>query len=115
MSKPNLFIRLFIDLSVRLIHLCGGRKWLDRLTLDWLERKDAALLANLRRAKRDRDQFREAAALVKPLLKANPTWKWRDAVAHLRTSGADVPIGNPYLEQLDMNVRLERTLDESAA
>ena len=104
MTRSNLFIRL----CVRLLDLCGGRDWLNRLTRDWLDRQSATRLARLRAVKRERDQFAEAAALVQPLLEANPTWKWRDAVAHLRASGADMPMGNPYLRQLDMPVRRHR-------
>jgi hypothetical protein len=56
-----------------------------------LNEKDAAVRA----AKADRDRWEAAANLVVPVLQANPDWKWRDAVAHLRASGVELP-GNPY-------------------
>jgi hypothetical protein len=92
----------------RLIIVFGGRRLIGQWLRDEHDRKRAELLANVRAAHRDRDRFEEAAALVHPLLQANPTWKWGDAVAHLRASGADLPIGNPYLEQLDMKISLEK-------
>ena len=70
------------------------RQWL----LDALNRKRAEKHTAIRSAKRDRDDFEEAAKLIKPLLTANPGWKWGDALRHLHASGAALPPSNPYLK-----------------
>jgi hypothetical protein len=33
-------------------------------------------------------RFREAQRLVVPVMEAHPGWRWRDAVEHLRKTGA---------------------------
>jgi hypothetical protein len=32
-------------------------------------------------------RFEHAVSFIEPLLKQNPSWKWRDAVAHLKANG----------------------------
>jgi hypothetical protein len=36
---------------------------------------------------RDKVRFEMHAEIIRPILKANPGWKWRDAVKHLEATG----------------------------
>ncbi|MEY9179686.1 hypothetical protein [Bradyrhizobium sp. USDA 313] len=42
---------------------------------------------NIEAAKAEQALFARAAGYIKPLLRAHPTWVWRDAVEHLRLHG----------------------------
>ena len=58
--------------------------------------KGHALYDRIRREAEKRD-LDEAFGLIKPLLEANPNWKYRDALEHLHASGVKRP-RNPYLQ-----------------
>lgn len=86
---------LFRDLDYQFAFKKGRETYqcaLGDLTLTEVEALERRKLMNIETAVRERDRFSAAVIVIKPLLEANPNWRWRNAVKYLAEHGGLPPV-----------------------
>lgn len=86
-------LSLFNDLDVAYPVVDTEAGYTRMVMLGDFSSKEIALISeqkdvNIEAALAERVRWRKAVSVIKPLLDANPGWRWRDAVEYLRGRGA---------------------------